>query len=90
MKTMVKALWILLMASAIAVPARAEDVKRMTKEELKSMLGSPDLVVVDVRREGAIGIRVMQRSRALSGKIRSKWISGGRGWANVGLPTEKK
>ena len=27
----------------------AQEAKRMTKEELKAMLGSPDLVVVDVR-----------------------------------------
>jgi rhodanese-related sulfurtransferase len=51
MKILVKALSILVVASAIAVPARAADVKRMTKEELKGMLGSPDLVVVDVRKE---------------------------------------
>lgn len=50
MKTLAKVIGILVVALAIAVPARAADVKRMTKEELKSMLGSPDLVVVDVRR----------------------------------------
>jgi rhodanese-related sulfurtransferase len=49
MRILVKALWILVVASAIAVPAMATDVKRMTKEELKTMLGSPNLVVVDVR-----------------------------------------
>ena len=27
----------------------AQEAKRMTKEELKAMLGSPDLVVMDVR-----------------------------------------
>jgi predicted sulfurtransferase len=49
MEILVKALWILAVAIAIAAPARAEDVKRVTKEELKSMLGSPDVIVVDVR-----------------------------------------
>lgn len=33
-------------------PASAQDAKRMTIEELKGMLGSPDLVIVDVRRDG--------------------------------------
>ena len=29
--------------------ARSADVPRMTKDELKAMLGNPDLVIVDVR-----------------------------------------
>jgi predicted sulfurtransferase len=33
-------------------PALAEDVKRITKEELKNMLSDPSVVVVDVRKEG--------------------------------------
>lgn len=38
------------LAATFAVPAMAqEDFPRMTKEELKEMLGSPDLVIVDVR-----------------------------------------
>lgn len=38
------------MAGMFAITAMAqEDVPRMTKEELKAMLGSPDLVIVDVR-----------------------------------------
>jgi len=51
---------ILLMAIAMVfavlafftTPAVAQDVKRMTIEELKGMLGTPDLVIVDVRRDG--------------------------------------
>jgi len=51
---------ILLMAIAMvfavlaffATPAAAQDVKRITIEELKGMLGTPDLVIVDVRRDG--------------------------------------
>ncbi len=39
-------------AAFIATPAAAQDVKRMTIEELKGMLGNPDLVIVDVRRDG--------------------------------------
>ena len=31
---------------------RAQDVKRMTIEELKGMLGNPDLVIIDARRDG--------------------------------------
>jgi rhodanese-related sulfurtransferase len=49
MKILVKVLWVLVVALAMAAPARATDVKRMTAEELKSKLGSPDLIVVDVR-----------------------------------------
>lgn len=33
-----------------ALTALADEVPRMTKEELKGLLGSPDLVIVDVRR----------------------------------------
>jgi len=36
----------------LAMPAVAQEVKRMSIEELKGMLGNPDLVVVDVRRDG--------------------------------------
>jgi rhodanese-related sulfurtransferase len=39
-------------AAFFATPAAAQDVKRMTIEELKGMLGNPDLVIVDVRRDG--------------------------------------
>jgi len=37
---------------APGVAAERDDVPRMTKEELKSLLGSPDVVVLDVRFEG--------------------------------------
>jgi rhodanese-related sulfurtransferase len=40
------------LAAFIATPVAAQDVKRMTIEELKGMLGNPDLVIVDVRRDG--------------------------------------
>jgi hypothetical protein len=40
------------LAVCFAMPAAAQDVKRMTIEELKGMLGNPDLVIIDVRREG--------------------------------------
>jgi rhodanese-related sulfurtransferase len=39
-------------AAFFATPAAAQDVKRMTIEELKGRLGNPDLVIVDVRRDG--------------------------------------
>jgi len=39
-------------ASVFATPAAAQDVKRMTIEELKGMLGNPDLVIIDARRDG--------------------------------------
>ena len=34
-----------------AVNAYAKDVPKITKEELRSMLGNPDLVIIDVRIE---------------------------------------
>jgi len=36
----------------LAMPAVSQEVKRMSIEELKGMLGNPDLVIVDVRRDG--------------------------------------
>jgi hypothetical protein len=37
--------------SALAVSAYAADVPKITKEELRAMLGRPDLIVIDVRIE---------------------------------------
>jgi len=37
---------------APGVAAGGDDVPRMTKEELKTLLGSPEVVVLDVRFEG--------------------------------------
>jgi rhodanese-related sulfurtransferase len=39
-------------AAVFATPAAAQDVKRMTIEELKGMLGNPDLVIIDARKDG--------------------------------------
>ena len=39
------------LAAFFATPAAAQEAKRMTIEELKGMIGSPDLVIVDVRRD---------------------------------------
>jgi hypothetical protein len=50
--TIITAAFCVLIAWSFFVPCSAEDVKRMTKEELKGMLGDPSLVVVDVRTEG--------------------------------------
>lgn len=36
---------------AIGVAAGAEEIPRMTKEELKPLLGNPDVVILDVRFE---------------------------------------
>jgi predicted sulfurtransferase len=43
---------VLALAAVFAMPAAAQDAKRVTIEELKGMLGNPDLVIVDVRRDG--------------------------------------
>jgi hypothetical protein len=37
---------------AIGMAAGTEEIPRMTKEELKPLLGSPEVVVLDVRLEG--------------------------------------
>ena len=45
-------LWMLVLLLAVSVAttvAGAEEVPRMAKEELKGMLDSPDVVIVDVR-----------------------------------------
>jgi rhodanese-related sulfurtransferase len=42
-------LLIFLMVGVLTTFARSADVPRMTKDELKAMLGNPDLVIVDVR-----------------------------------------
>jgi hypothetical protein len=39
------------LAAFFTTPAAAQEAKRMSIEELKGMLGSPDLVIVDVRRD---------------------------------------
>jgi hypothetical protein len=60
-KKMKKAIVLMAMIMVFAVvaffatPVAAQEAKRMSIEELKGMLGSPDLVVVDVRRDGDWG-----------------------------------
>jgi len=39
-------------AAVFASSSAAQDVKRMTIEELKGMLGNPDLVIIDARKDG--------------------------------------
>jgi len=41
-----------LVLGGLTTAVMSEDVPRMTKDELKAMLGSPDLVIVDVRTFG--------------------------------------
>ena len=43
---------VFVLAALFATPAAAQEVNRMSLEELKGRLGSPDLVIIDVRREG--------------------------------------
>jgi rhodanese-related sulfurtransferase len=44
-------LLIFFMVGVLATFTRSADVPRMTKDELKAMLGNPDLVVIDVRAQ---------------------------------------
>jgi rhodanese-related sulfurtransferase len=37
--------------ASLATPAVAQEAKRMSIQELKGMLGTPDLVIIDVRRD---------------------------------------
>lgn len=41
--------FIFTMALSMGAIAMAQDVPRMSKDELKAMIGNPDLVIVDVR-----------------------------------------
>jgi 3-mercaptopyruvate sulfurtransferase SseA len=50
-RLVISALAIFFMAGILIPFAKSADVPRMTKEELKAMLGNPDLVIIDVRRE---------------------------------------
>ncbi len=47
----IAALLIFFMVGLFPAIAKSADAPRMTKEELKASLGSPDLVIIDVRRE---------------------------------------
>jgi len=42
----------IVLVSFFSIPARSDDVPRMMKEELKSMLGNPDVIILDVDRKG--------------------------------------
>ena len=49
--TILTLLLVFLLSGIAAVAASAADIPRITVEELKSMLGNPDLVIIDVRLE---------------------------------------
>lgn len=54
----------------------AADVERITKEELKSMLGSPDIIIVDVRQPShydASGTKIKGAVREDPGKV-TTWM----------------
>ena len=40
---------VIMLSLVLTVPAVAEDVSRITKEELKGLLGHSDVVIIDVR-----------------------------------------
>ena len=48
-KWLIGILFLLLGVGMFAKPLLSADVPKMTKDELKAMLGNPDLVMVDVR-----------------------------------------
>ena len=47
--TILTVVLIVVVVGACAKTSPAEDVPRITKEELKSMLGKPDIIILDVR-----------------------------------------
>jgi predicted GTPase len=49
-----------------SIPARSDNVLRITKEELTSMLGNPDVIILDVDREG----NWEDRDRKILGAVR--------------------
>jgi len=46
------AIWSFGLIFLLCAPALSQEVPRITKEEVKEMLGKPDVVVVDVRAAG--------------------------------------
>lgn len=50
-RLLIAPLLIFFVIGILATFARAADVPRMTKDELKSMLGNPDLIIIDVRTQ---------------------------------------
>jgi hypothetical protein len=49
LKSLTLSLVLILLGLFLFRPVAAEDVPRITKEELKGLLGHPDVVVIDVR-----------------------------------------
>ena len=49
--TILTLLLVFLLSGIAAVAASAADIPRITLEELKAMLGNPDLIIIDVRVE---------------------------------------
>jgi len=50
-KSTILLLFLILLLGITAVVASAADIPRITVEELKAMLGNPDLIIIDVRVE---------------------------------------
>ena len=50
-KKWIMAVSVLFLIEALTTFSRAADVPRMTKEELKAMLDSPNLILIDVRTQ---------------------------------------
>ncbi len=47
----ISAVLVFFMVGILTTFAKSADVPRMTKDELKAMLGNPDLVILDVRAQ---------------------------------------
>ena len=69
-------LFSLAILEGFALAAKAEDVPRMTKEELKGMLENPDVIIIDVRAGGDWNDSKQKIKRAVREDPRkvSSWI----------------
>jgi rhodanese-related sulfurtransferase len=65
------------LAVCFSVTTGAADVEKMTIQELKSMLGNPDVIIVDVRQPGdynSSGAKIQGAVREDPGSV-STWMS---------------
>ncbi len=58
--------WSIGLVMLLSTPALSQEVPRITKEELKEMLGKPDVVVLDVRTD----LDWMASARKIKGAVR--------------------
>ncbi len=68
---------LVVLAMGVPLVGAKEEVPRMTQEQLKEMLGSPDLLILDVRAAGDWGKAQMK----IQGAVREDPGKGAKTWA---------